>query len=116
MAVAPRRIETPDGEILLQTERDFVAYNKWHYAPARRVGDYVHISGIIVARSADQQATLESFKTAVRETFQELKRQLAAYNCTLSQIVIINTFHDWFAPECGGQPPKAGRSIPVRQG
>ncbi len=99
-----QHVASPGGEIVLQTERDFFAYRKWRYAPARRAGDYIYVSGVIVARSADQPATQDSFKIAMRQTFESLDQQLRAYGSKLAEIVLINTFHDWSAPEFHGDP------------
>jgi hypothetical protein len=44
---APIRIATPGGEIVISTAAEGMAYDDWHYAPARRAGDYgsVRIGG-----------------------------------------------------------------------
>lgn len=96
------RIPTPGGEVVLQTERDRIAYDGWHYAPAQRAGDFVYVSGVIVARLPEGPYTPETFKTAMRQVFAGLQAQLKAYGATFADVAMIRTFHDWSAPEFGG--------------
>jgi hypothetical protein len=43
-----------DGrEAAIQAERDRAAYEVWHFAPSRRVDDFIYISGIIVGRDPE---------------------------------------------------------------
>ena len=97
-----RCITFAGGEIILQTERDQFAYDLWHFAPARRAGDFVYISGIIVTRDPDQVPSLTSFSVSLRSAFQNLGQQLQAYGCSFKDVVMLTTFHDWSAPEFSG--------------
>lgn len=97
-----QRIPAPGGEVILQSDRDRAAYDDWQYAPARRAGDFVYVSGVIVARLPDGPHTPQSFAVALRQTFAGLQVQLGAYGATLSDVVMIHTFHDWSAPEFDG--------------
>jgi len=55
---APIRVPTPGGEVILSTPAEHTAYDDWNYAPARRAGDYVYVSGVVVARQpANSMAT-----------------------------------------------------------
>ena len=95
-------IRVPGGEIILQTERDQFAYDVWHFAPARRGGDFVYVSGIIVTRVPNQVPSPDTFSAALRGAFRELGQQLGAYECSFKDVVMLTTFHDWSAPEFSG--------------
>jgi enamine deaminase RidA (YjgF/YER057c/UK114 family) len=101
-AFLPRIISCPNGEIILQTERDLFAYDSWHFAPARRVGNFIHVSGIIAARVPDHAPSPETFSESLRGAFRELGRQLQAYKSSFKDVVMLTTFHDWSAPEFSG--------------
>ena len=49
---APIRIPTPGGEVILSNPAEHTAYDDWNYPPARRAGDYVYVSGVVVGRLA----------------------------------------------------------------
>lgn len=100
--VIKQRIATPGGEVVLQSERDHSSYEGWHYAPARRAGDYVYVSGVIVSRLPEGPYTPETFKTAMRRVFEGLRSQLHAYGASFADVALINTFHDWSAREFNG--------------
>jgi len=98
-ASLPRVITCAGGEIILQTERDLFAYDLWHFAPARRAGDFIYVSGIIVRRVPDRVPGPETFSDSLRCPFRELGQQLQAYKSSFKDIVMLTTFHDWSAPE-----------------
>ncbi len=50
---APTRIATPGGEVVISRPAEHTAYDDWNYAPARRAGDYVYVSGVVVARQPE---------------------------------------------------------------
>jgi len=93
--LSPRRISLAGGEIVLQTERDHFAYDSWHFAPARRAGDFVYVSGIIVTRDPGQAPSPANFAASLRDAFQELGQQLQAYGSSFQDVVMLTTFHDW---------------------
>ena len=62
------------------------AYDKYHYAPAIRVGDMVFVSGI----PADQGATYEE---KIHHLFEDLKNTLHAAGAQMEDVVEIDTFH-----------------------
>ncbi len=97
-----QHIRFNSGEIILRTERDRFAYNTWHFAPARRAGDFIYVSGVIVSRRSDVIPSAESFAAALRPVFESLRAQIDLYGATLQDIVKLTTFHDWAAPEFGG--------------
>jgi len=98
----PIRISTSGGEIVLSTPAEHTAYDDWNYAPARRAGDYVYVSGIVVVRQSEGPRTPETFKDASRRAFVTLRARLQALGADFSDVVMINSFHDWSAPEFNG--------------
>ena len=96
------RIPTPGGEVILSTPAEHTAYDGWNYAPARRAGDYVYVSGVVVARQPDGPRTPETFKDATRRAFATLRARLQALGADFADVVLINSYHDWSAPEFHG--------------
>jgi len=52
-------IPSPGGEVVIATERQQEVYDTWKYAPARRAGDYVYVSGVVIARPPEGPHTPE---------------------------------------------------------
>src|ERR1700730_11780427 len=96
----PLCIPSPGGEIAIVNPTEQTAYDEWNYAPARRTGDYVYVSGVVVRRQ--NALTPESFKASTRLAFEIIRDRLHALGAEFADVVMINTFHDWSAPEFGG--------------
>ncbi|MBX9881396.1 MAG: hypothetical protein K2X73_05425 [Sphingomonas sp.] len=96
------RIAAPGGEVVITDAKARAAYETWHYAPARRAGDYVYVSGVVIARASTGPYTVDSFKAAARSGFARIRAQLTAFGLTFDDVVMVNSFHDWTAPEFGG--------------
>jgi enamine deaminase RidA (YjgF/YER057c/UK114 family) len=99
---SPTRIATPGGEVVISTPAEHTAYDEWNYAPARRAGDFVYVSGVVVGRKPDGPRTPETFKDATRRAFVTLRARLQALGADFPDVVMINSFHDWSAPEFNG--------------
>jgi len=99
---SPTRIATPGGEVVISTPAEHTAYDEWNYAPARRAGDFVYVSGVVVGRQPDGPRTPETFKTATRRAFETLRSRLQVLGADFPDVVMINSFHDWSAPEFHG--------------
>jgi enamine deaminase RidA (YjgF/YER057c/UK114 family) len=98
----PIRISTSGGEIVLNTPAEHTAYDDWDYAPARRAGEYVYVSGVVVMRQSEGPRTPDTFKDATRQAFVTLRERLQALGADFADVVMINSFHDWTAPEFNG--------------
>jgi enamine deaminase RidA (YjgF/YER057c/UK114 family) len=96
------RIATPGGEVVISTPAEHTAYDEWNYAPARRAGDYVYVSGVVVTRQPEGPRTPETFKDATRRAFATLRARLQALGADFADVVLINSYHDWSAPEFHG--------------
>jgi enamine deaminase RidA (YjgF/YER057c/UK114 family) len=101
-APLPRIIPSPGGEIAIVTPTEQSAYDDWKFAPARRAGDYIFVSGVVVRRTPDGPRTPETFLTATRAAFATLRGRLQALGADFPDVVMINSYHDWSAPEFGG--------------
>ena len=51
-------VPAPGGEVILPTARDRQNHDEYRYATARRVGDTLYISGVIVFRGSGIQDNL----------------------------------------------------------
>jgi enamine deaminase RidA (YjgF/YER057c/UK114 family) len=96
------RIASPGGEIAVVTPADRAAYDDWKFAPVRRAGDFIYVSGVVVRREAEEPHTPETFKAATRLAFATLRGRLQALGTDFPDVVMINSFHDWSAPEFRG--------------
>ena len=97
--VYPKKIPAPGGEVIIPSERHQKAYDDIKYAPARRVGDMLYVSGAIVGRAKDEGTDPESFKKQVRRTFTNLDAVLKAAGTSFDNVVMINSFHVWEGPD-----------------
>jgi enamine deaminase RidA (YjgF/YER057c/UK114 family) len=100
--VPPTRIPAPGGAVAITSAREQEFYDKWNFAPARRAGDYVYVSGVVVWEEPGAPRTPETFKAATRTAFQTLRNRLRALGADFPDVVMMNTFHDWSAPEFKG--------------
>jgi len=78
------------------------AYDDFKYAPARRAGDFLYISGVIAGRRGNEGKDEAAFKASVRRAFQMLERTLAADGLTFADVTMVNTFHVWESPDFEG--------------
>lgn len=95
----PKKIPAPGGEVIIPTERHQKSYDEIKYAPARRVGDTLYVSGVIVGRAKDEGTDPESFKKQVRRAFTALDNTLTASGASFDDVVMINSFHVWEGPD-----------------
>lgn len=94
----PRNIPAPGGHVLIPSAGAQRAYDGYHYAPARRAGDFLYISGVVVGPAPDQGRDVEGFKEQVRRAFRHIKLSLDAEGLTFADVVMINSFHVWDSP------------------
>lgn len=98
----PMRIPAPGGEVILPTARDRQNHDEYRYATARRVGDTLYISGVIVFRGRDEGNDVAAFKAQSRRSMERIKAALAAAGATFQDVVMINSFHVWQGPNFAG--------------
>jgi enamine deaminase RidA (YjgF/YER057c/UK114 family) len=98
----PRRLPSPGGEVIIPLAGMQSAYDEMHYAPARRAGDYLYISGVVAGRVGDEGRDTEAFKAQMRRAFRLLQRTLAASGASFGDVVMVNSFHVWDSPDFSG--------------
>lgn len=98
----PLHIAAPSGEVILPGPRDKAAYDRYGYAPVRRAGSMVYISGIVIGRRPGEGADVAAFKDEVRRGFRRIETCLKAAGLTFDDIVMINSFHVWAGPDFKG--------------
>ena len=98
----PKRVPTPGGEVIIPSERDQGAYDQWHFAPARRVGDTLYISGVIAGKAPGVEGDVEAYKAGLRMAFKRIERTLKASGASFQDVVMINSFHVWDSPHFKG--------------
>lgn len=100
--MAPVRIPSAGGEVVISSRGEQRAYDLYKYAPARRAGDTLYISGVIAARGPGEGTDAEAMKAAVRRAFRQLDRVLKASGASFADVTMINTFHIWTGPNFTG--------------
>jgi enamine deaminase RidA (YjgF/YER057c/UK114 family) len=95
-------LPSPGGQIAITSPLEQAAYDEWRYAPARRAGDYVYVSGVVIGRPPNTPTAPDTFKAQTRLAFQRLRARLQALGADFPDVVMINSFHDWSAPEFHG--------------
>ncbi|HEY8616419.1 RidA family protein [Phenylobacterium sp.] len=94
----PKTVPAPGGAVVIPTAGAQRAYDQLHYAPARRAGDYLYVSGVIAGPAPDEKRDAEAFKAQARRAFAHLRRTLEAGGASFADVVMINTFHVWDGP------------------
>ncbi|WP_312367472.1 Rid family hydrolase [Ensifer sp.] len=85
-------VPTRTGMVAIPAElREDVA--QFHYAPARRAGDFVHLSGVVAVNSAPEPMDAEGFRRELRRVFTLIGRLLQACDARLDDVVELQMFH-----------------------
>ena len=98
----PLRISAPGGEVILATDADRQAHDLMRYAAARRAGDTLYVSGVIVYRAQGEGRDVAAFEAQVRRAFEILARTLKASGASFAEVAMINSFHVWDGPDFAG--------------
>lgn len=96
------RIPASGGEILLPTARSVQMHETYRFAAARRVGDTLYVSGVVIALREGEGTDVEAFKAQTRRGFERLRDTLAAAGATFADVAMINSFHVWDSPHFAG--------------
>jgi len=91
----PVRLPTPGGEVIIPGPGGQHAHDVVGYAPARRAGDTLYVSGAIIGRGEGEGTDVAAFEAQVRRTLTYLNRSLAAAGATFDDVALINSFHVW---------------------
>lgn len=66
---------------------------QFHYAPARRAGDFVFLSGIVASNRQSVPMELEAFRNELRSVFTLMEQLLGACQARLDDVVELQMFH-----------------------
>jgi enamine deaminase RidA (YjgF/YER057c/UK114 family) len=98
----PLKLPTPGGEVILPDANARQAHDEWRYAAARRLGDQIYISGVVVHRRRDEGTDVAAFKLQVRRALERLGNILEAAGSDWTHVAMINSFHVWQGPDFSG--------------
>ena len=98
----PVKLPAPGGEVIIPSRGGQYAHDEVGYAPARRAGDTLYVSGAIVFRADGEGTDLAAFEAQVRRTLTSLNRTLEAAGATMEDVALINSFHVWEGPDFTG--------------
>jgi enamine deaminase RidA (YjgF/YER057c/UK114 family) len=98
----PLRLPAPGGEVILPDANSQRAHDEYRYAAARRVGDMVYVSGVIVNRRDGEGKDAAAFKLQVRRALERLRVILEAAGTDFQHVAMINSFHVWQGPNFDG--------------
>lgn len=94
----PKLIPAPGGEVVIPNAGAQRAYDDFKYAPARRAGDFLYISGVIAGPRGAPERDGPAFTEQTRRAFRAIDAMLKAEGLTFADVVMINTFHVWDGP------------------
>jgi enamine deaminase RidA (YjgF/YER057c/UK114 family) len=98
----PMRLPSSGGEVIIPSRGGQHAHDEVGYAPARRAGDTLYVSGAIVFRAEGEGTDVAAFEGQVRRTLTQLNRTLTAAGATMDDVALINSFHVWQGPDFTG--------------
>ena len=98
----PLKLPAPGGEVVLPDEAAKKSHDEYRYAAARRVGDMVYLSGVIVHRRSGEGNDVAAFKLQTRRALERLRRNLEAAGSDFQHVAMINSFHVWQGPNFNG--------------
>ena len=98
----PVKLPAPGGEVIIPSRGGQHAHDQVGYAPARRAGDTLYVSGAIVFRAEGEGTDLAAFEAQVRRTLTSLNRTLEAAGATMEDVALSNRFHVWEGPDFTG--------------
>jgi enamine deaminase RidA (YjgF/YER057c/UK114 family) len=98
----PLRLPSPGGEVVLPDAGAKMAHDDWRYSAARRVGDMIYISGVIVNRNKGEGNDVAAFKIQARRALTRLRVILEAAGSDFQHVAMINSFHVWQGPNFAG--------------
>ena len=98
----PLKIPASGGEVILPDQAAKDAHDKYRYAAARRVGNTLYVSGVIVNRRDGEGRDVPAFKAQIRRAFERLNQILGASGVTFADVALINSFHIWTGPNFSG--------------
>lgn len=94
----PKLIPAPGGEVVIHSAGAQRNYDEYKFAPARRAGDVLYISGVIAGPYGGAARDSAAFTEQTRRAFRAIEQMLKAEGVGFADVVMINTFHVWDGP------------------
>lgn len=94
----PKKVPAQGGHAIITSKGAQQQYDSVGYASARRAGDFLYVSGVIIGPGPNDTRDIEGFKTQARRAFGYLQRVLVADGLTFADVVMVNSFHVWKGP------------------
>jgi enamine deaminase RidA (YjgF/YER057c/UK114 family) len=98
----PLRIPAPGGEAIIPDAESQYHYDTFRFSAARRVGDVLYVSGVIVNRNKDEGNDAAAFRMQARRAFKRLQFILESSGSSFADVAMINSFHVWQGPNFKG--------------
>jgi len=96
-------IPAPGGTVVIPSPRHRQVYDTYGYAPARRVGDMLYVSGAIIFRLPEEGIDAVAFEAQTRRTFKALDFILKQSGASWDDVVMVNSFHVWEGQDFKGE-------------
>ena len=101
-----RLIPTQTGNVAIPADLQ-ADVDQYHYAPARRAGDWVLLSGIVAVNQSTEPMMAAAFRDELRRVFRQIEALLQACDAQLADVVELQMFHVFGSPRLaldkGGQ-------------
>ncbi|WP_457580856.1 Rid family hydrolase [Ensifer canadensis] len=92
IATTINAVATRTGKVVIPAELQ-ADVDQFHYAPARRAGDFVYLSGIVAANGDTEPMDDEGFRRELRRVFTMIEQLLGACEARMEDIVELQMFH-----------------------
>ncbi|QCI68982.1 translation initiation inhibitor, yjgF family protein [Phreatobacter stygius] len=89
---AMRHIATATGKVVVPADLQ-ADVDQFHYAPARRVGDFVYLSGIVACNRQPAPMSGQAFRDELRQVFRQIENLLAACDAVMADVIELQMFH-----------------------
>jgi enamine deaminase RidA (YjgF/YER057c/UK114 family) len=94
----PKIVPAPGGEVIIHSPGAQRNYDEYKFAPARRAGDFLYISGVVAGPYGGQARDSAALTEQTRRAFRSIEQMLKAAGAGFPDVVMINTFHVWDGP------------------
>lgn len=92
LEAAANSVPTRTGKVVIPVELQGDV-DQFHYAPARRAGDLVYLSGVVAVNGKADPLDDEGFRRELRRVFTLIKQLLGACDARMEDVVELQMFH-----------------------
>lgn len=92
VTTATHHIATKTGKVVIPANLR-ADVDQYHYAPARRVGDFVYLSGIVACNKQSAPMGDAAFRDELRDVFRQIEALLHACDADLADVIELQMFH-----------------------